>query len=59
MYATGGTGASINSDWITHCIEVESDAKFLLVVEKDGAFARLSEDKFYDKLPCILITGQV
>jgi DNA topoisomerase VI subunit A len=38
--SAGGTGAGINSDWITHCLEVESDAQFILVVEKDGAFAR-------------------
>ena len=33
-------------------------AKFILLVEKDAAFMRLSEDKFYEKYPCIIITAK-
>jgi DNA topoisomerase-6 subunit A len=34
------------------------DAKFILVIEKNAAFERLHEDKFWDKQKCILITTQ-
>lgn len=54
----GGTGAIVNSDWITRRLDVKSDAKFILVVEKESLFARLSEDKFYDRMPCVMVTGQ-
>jgi DNA topoisomerase-6 subunit A len=34
------------------------DAKFILVIEKNAAFERLHEDKFWDKHKCVLITTQ-
>jgi DNA topoisomerase-6 subunit A len=34
------------------------DAKFILVIEKNAAFERLHEDKFWDKHKCILVTTQ-
>jgi DNA topoisomerase VI subunit A len=37
---------------------VESDAEFILVVEKDAALIRLSEAKWWNKVPCIIITGK-
>lgn len=33
-------------------------AQFILLVEKDAAFMRLAEDRFYNKYPCIIITGK-
>jgi hypothetical protein len=38
-----------------------SDALFILLVEKDAAFMRLAEDRFYKDYPCIILTakGQV
>ena len=36
---------------------IESDAEFILVLEKDAAFIRLNESKFWEKIPCILISG--
>lgn len=33
-------------------------ARYILVIEKDAIFQRLSEDRLYDKLPCILITAK-
>ncbi|GMH92784.1 hypothetical protein TrST_g5201 [Triparma strigata] len=36
----------------------ESDARFIIVVEKEGVYMRLSEDRFFDKLDCIVITGK-
>ena len=37
---------------------VESDAEFILVVEKDAALIRLSEAKWWNKYPCVIITGK-
>ncbi len=37
---------------------VESDAEFILVVEKDAALIRLSEAKWWNQYPCIIITGK-
>jgi len=34
------------------------DAKFILVIEKNAAFERLHEDKFWQKHKCVLITTQ-
>ena len=34
------------------------NAKFILVIEKNAAFERLHEDKFWDKHKCVLITTQ-
>jgi DNA topoisomerase VI subunit A len=34
----------------------QSDAKFILLVEKDAAFMRLAEDRFYNRFPCVIIT---
>lgn len=36
--------------------DYDRPAEFILVVEKDAAFMRLVEDKFYNKYPCIIIT---
>lgn len=38
--------------------DIESNAKFILVIEKDGIFNRLREDKFFEMIPSILITGR-
>jgi DNA topoisomerase VI subunit A len=37
---------------------VQSSARFILVVEKDAIFQRLSEDRLWSLLPCILITAR-
>mgnify|MGYP005681066873 CR=1 FL=1 len=40
-------------------IRIESDARCILVIEKEGVYTRLSEDKFFlNYLPCILVTGK-
>ena len=51
---------SISSHWITNStmnVDV-SRARFILVVEKEGIFGRLVEDKFWRRLPCVIITGR-
>lgn len=48
--STGGTsGLAITSDWLTRPLELKSDARYVVVVEKDGVFNRLMEDGFYDR----------
>jgi len=37
---------------------MQSDAEFVLVIEKDAIFNRLSEDKFYNYVPSILVTAK-
>jgi hypothetical protein len=37
---------------------IASDALFILLVEKDAAFMRLAEDRFYNDYPCIIITAK-
>ncbi|GAB2226926.1 hypothetical protein Droror1_Dr00008724 [Drosera rotundifolia] len=38
--------------------EVRSDALFILLVEKDAAYVRLAEDRFYNRFPCVIITAK-
>lgn len=35
-----------------------SDARFILLVEKDAAFMRLAEDRFYNTYPCVIMTAK-
>jgi meiotic recombination protein SPO11 len=35
-----------------------SDARFIIVVEKEGIYSRLVEDRFFDRVPAIIITGK-
>ncbi|XP_074288012.1 DNA topoisomerase 6 subunit A-like [Silene latifolia] len=39
-------------------ITQETDALFVLIVEKDDVFLRLVEDEFYNRFPCIIIKGK-
>ena len=40
-------------------IRIESDARCILIIEKEGIYNRLSEDKFFLRyFPCILVTGK-
>lgn len=38
--------------------DISSNALFILLVEKDAAFMRLAEDRFYNTYPCIMITAK-
>ncbi|RAW39228.1 hypothetical protein PC110_g4558 [Phytophthora cactorum] len=38
--------------------DMRSNAQCILVIEKDGIFNRLREDKFFEMVPSILITGR-
>ncbi|KAM0869376.1 hypothetical protein ACQ4PT_040709 [Festuca glaucescens] len=39
-------------------LNLHSDARYLIVVEKDAIFQRLAEDRLYNQLPCIIITAK-
>jgi len=51
--ADGNRGGVCASDF-----RISSNAKCILVIEKEGVYNRLSEDRFYDRYPCILVTGR-
>ena len=51
----GGKAVPPNVDKVT---DIESDALFILLVEKDAAFMRLAEDRFYNTYPCIILTAK-
>ncbi|MGQ4892519.1 MAG: hypothetical protein ACP6IP_08535 [Candidatus Njordarchaeia archaeon] len=53
-----GTGGKAITPLVDTITGIESDAEFILVVEKDAAFIRLAEDKFYERYPSIIITGK-
>ncbi|KAH8053853.1 DNA topoisomerase VI subunit A [Aureococcus anophagefferens] len=53
----GVTGKAIPA-YIDKISNIRSDAEFILLVEKDAAYNRLAEDRFYNQFPCILITGK-
>jgi DNA topoisomerase VI subunit A len=37
---------------------IQSNAKCILIIEKEGIYLRLTEERFFDKYPCIIITGK-
>ncbi|KAG2446715.1 hypothetical protein HYH02_008280 [Chlamydomonas schloesseri] len=51
----GGKAIPPNIDKVT---DISSDASFILLVEKDAAFMRLAEDRFYNTYPCIILTAK-
>jgi len=53
-----GSGGWTISPYLDNIEIIESDAEFILVVEKDAAMGRLAEDRFWRKYPCIILTGK-
>lgn len=53
-----GSGGWTISPMLDNIEILESDAEFILVIEKDAAMLRLSEARFWKKYPCILLTAQ-
>lgn len=51
----GGKAIPPNVDKVD---DIQSDALFILLVEKDAAFMRLAEDRFYNTYPCIILTAK-
>ncbi len=53
-----GTGGWSITPFLDRVEIIESDAEFLLIVEKDAAMLRLSEVKWWNRYPCILLTAR-
>lgn len=53
-----GSGGWSISGMLDQIEIVESDADFVLVVEKDAALMRLSEARWWRQYPCIILTSQ-
>jgi meiotic recombination protein SPO11 len=53
-----GSGGWMISPMLDNIEIIESDAEFILVVEKDAAMIRLAEDRFWRKYPCIILTAK-
>jgi len=53
-----GAGGKAIPPFTDRLTNIESEAKFILLVEKDAAFMRLAEDRFYNSYPCIIITAK-
>eukprot|EP00698_Gefionella_okellyi_P024931 TRINITY_DN8953_c0_g1_i2.p1 TRINITY_DN8953_c0_g1~~TRINITY_DN8953_c0_g1_i2.p1 ORF type:complete len:383 (+),score=38.44 TRINITY_DN8953_c0_g1_i2:56-1204(+) len=51
-------GMPIPGDVFNQTIQCESDARYIIVIEKDGIFERLMEDRFFEQVPAILITAK-
>eukprot|EP00850_Spirogloea_muscicola_P015166 SM000114S24129 [mRNA] locus=s114:137359:139492:- [translate_table: standard] len=51
----GGKAIPPNIDKVAN---LQSDATFILLVEKDAAFMRLAEDRFYNRFPCVIVTAK-
>ncbi|MBD3187871.1 hypothetical protein GF325_13630 [Candidatus Bathyarchaeota archaeon] len=53
-----GSGGWSITPFLDNVEIVESDAEFILVVEKDAALIRLSEAKWWRDYPCIIFSGK-
>lgn len=53
-----GVGGKAIPPYIDKIENVASDAEFILLVEKEAAYMRMAEDRFYHKYPCIIITAK-
>jgi meiotic recombination protein SPO11 len=53
----GSSGKQITPN-IDDIANLQSDAEFVLVIEKAAIFNRLAEDQFYDYVPSILVTAK-
>jgi len=53
-----GVGGKAIPPYIDKIEDVRSDAEFVLLVEKEAAYMRMAEDRFYHKYPCIIITAK-
>jgi meiotic recombination protein SPO11 len=53
-----GVGGKAIPPYIDKIENIVSDAEFVLLVEKEAAYMRMAEDRFYNKYPCIIITAK-
>jgi meiotic recombination protein SPO11 len=52
-----GLGGHAITPMLDQVENFQSDAEFVLVIEKDAVFQDLAEDKFFNYIPCILVTA--
>lgn len=53
-----GTGGWAVTPFLDQLEIIESDAEFIILSEKDAAVMRLAEAKYWNRQPCIVITGK-
>lgn len=53
-----GIGGKKIPPFMDKVTEIKSDAEFILLVEKEAAFMRIAEDRFYNKYRCIVLTAK-
>ncbi|MHA1583672.1 MAG: hypothetical protein ACTSWL_00330 [Promethearchaeota archaeon] len=53
-----GSGSWSITPMIDNVEIIESDAEFILVLEKDAAMMRIIEEKWWKKYPCIVLTAE-
>jgi meiotic recombination protein SPO11 len=53
-----GVGGKAIPPYIDKIDNIVSDAEFILLVEKEAAYMRMAEDRFYNRYPCIVITAK-
>mmetsp|Transcript_17522 Transcript_17522/g.37902 ORF Transcript_17522/g.37902 Transcript_17522/m.37902 type:complete len:393 (-) Transcript_17522:1490-2668(-) len=53
-----GVGGKAIPPYIDKIENIQSDAEFILLVEKEAAYMRMAEDRFYQRYPCIVITAK-
>jgi meiotic recombination protein SPO11 len=53
-----GTGGWAITPFLDQVEILESDAEFILMSEKDAAVMRLAEAKYWNRQPCIVLTGK-
>ncbi|XP_020579272.1 meiotic recombination protein SPO11-2-like [Phalaenopsis equestris] len=55
----GASGYAISGDLnLLNKLEFLSDARYIIVVEKDAIFQRLAEDRLFNLVPCVLLTAK-
>ncbi|XP_071697021.1 meiotic recombination protein SPO11-2 [Rutidosis leptorrhynchoides] len=55
----GSSGYAISGDLnLLERLTMKTDARYIFVIEKHAIFQRLTEDKVFNQIPCILITGK-
>ncbi|XP_042506065.1 meiotic recombination protein SPO11-2 isoform X2 [Macadamia integrifolia] len=57
--ACGSSGYAITGDLnVIEKLVMQSDARYIIVVEKHAIFQRLADDRIFNKIPSILVTGK-
>ncbi|EDQ87716.1 uncharacterized protein MONBRDRAFT_37903 [Monosiga brevicollis MX1] len=53
-----GVGGKAIPSLVNKITDIKGTAQFVLLVEKEAAFMRLAEDRFYQRYPCVIVTGK-